>query len=147
MKVILLKDVPKVGKKYDVCSASDGFARNFLLARGLAEIATDKNIKKIDTVKKQNFDNLAIQKDLLMKNLAELDGKEIYLKEKANDKGHLFAGVHKEEIAKVVKDQLGVDVPADNIELEHPIKEMGEFEVEVKVDSKKAKLKIKIEAL
>ncbi|MCR4283828.1 MAG: 50S ribosomal protein L9 [Parcubacteria group bacterium] len=147
MKVILLKDVPKVGKKYDVINASDGFARNFLIKKCLAEVATDKNIKKIDIVKKQNIDNANIQKDLLLKNLAELDGKEIFLKEKANGKGHLFAGVHKEEIAKAVNDQINMEIPVDNIDLEHPIKEIGEFEIGVKVDSKKAKLKVKIEAI
>ncbi|PIR58097.1 MAG: 50S ribosomal protein L9 [Parcubacteria group bacterium CG10_big_fil_rev_8_21_14_0_10_38_31] len=147
MKVILLKDVPKVGKKYDVCNASDGFARNFLIARGLAEVATSKNIKRIDIAKKQSIDSTDVQRNLLLKNLAELDGKEISLKEKTNDKGHLFAGVHREEIAGAIKSQLGVDVPALNIDLEHPIKEIGEFEVEVRVDSKKAKLKVKIEAL
>lgn len=147
MKVILLKDVPKVGKKYDVCNASDGFARNFLIARGLAEVATDKNIKRVDLTKKQNVDKGNIQKDLLLKNLAQLDGKEISLKEKANDKGHLFAGVHKEEISIAIRKQINVEVPVESIELEHPIKEIGEFEVEIKIESKKAKLKIKIEAI
>lgn len=147
MKVILLKDVPKVGKKYDVVNASDGFARNFLVARGLAELATDKNIKRVDLTRKQNVDKSSIQKDLLLKNLADLDGKEISLKEKASDKGHLFAGVHKEEIVIAIKGQLGIGVLTDNIELEHPIKEIGELEVEIKVDSKKAKLKVRIEAL
>ncbi len=147
MKVILLKDVPKVGKKYDVCNPSDGFARNFLIARGLAEVATDKNIKRVDTTKKQDIDKANIQQDLLLKNLAKLDGKEILFKEKANDKGHLFAGVHKEEIAKAINSQIKVVVPIDHIDLQHPIKEIGDFEVEIKVDDKKANVKLKIEAI
>lgn len=145
MKIILLKDVPKVGKKYDVRDISDGFARNFLVARGLAEVATEKNIKKIEIAKKQANDELNIQKNLLLKNILGLDGKIIFLKEKANDKGHLFAGVRREEIRNAIKNQLSIDVPVDCIELEHPIKEIGEFDLDVKIDSKKAKIKVKIE--
>ncbi len=147
MKVILLKDVPKVGKKYDIRNASDGFARNFLIARGLAEVATEKNIKKIELAKKQASDELNLQRNLLLKNLTELDGKIISLKEKANGRGHLFAGVRREEIGNAIKSQLGIDAPVDCIELEHPIKEIGEFDLEIKIDSKKAKVKIKIEPI
>jgi len=147
MKVILLKDVPKVGKKYDVCDASNGFARNFLIARGLAELATDKNINRVGLSKKQNANKDVLQKNLLLKNIAELEGKEFLINGKANDKGHLFAGIHKEEIASAIKSQSNIDVPINHIELESPIKEVGKFELNIKVDSKKVNISVKIEAL
>ena len=98
MKIILLKDVPKVGKKHETKEVPDGYGRNFLLKRGLAEIATASAIKRVEEIKKTAAVEKKIQEDLLMKNLEDLNDITITLKEKANEEGHLFAGIHKEEI-------------------------------------------------
>lgn len=132
MKVILLQDVPKLGNKYDVKNVSDGYARNFLFPRKLGEIATEKKIKEIETKKKQGEQIREIDKDILEKNIGELDGVKISIEEKANEKGHLFAGIHKEEISKILKEQKHIDIPIELIDLEHPIKETGEHKIPVK---------------
>lgn len=131
MKIILLQDVAKVGRKYDIKNVSDGFFRNFLLPRKLAEIATLQTIKSIEIRKKQSIQEIQIQKDILEKNIASLEGVKISIKEKTNEKGHLFAGVHKEEISKILKEQKNLDIPSDLIELDHPIKEVGEYKIKV----------------
>lgn len=131
MKIILLQDVAKVGRKYDIKNVSDGFFRNFLLPRKLAEIATLQTIKSIEIRKKQSIQEIQIQKDIFEKNIASLEGVKISIKEKTNEKGHLFAGVHKEEISKILKEQKNLDIPSDLIELDHPIKEVGEYKIKV----------------
>ncbi len=132
MKVILLQDVPNVGRKYEVKNVSDGYARNFLLARNLAKIATSQAIQEIEKLKKQTEQKKEIQQDILEKNIESVDGVRLEVKEKANEKGHLFAGINKEEIAKILKEQKHIDIPAEIIVLEQPIKKIGEYKIKVK---------------
>lgn len=132
MKMILLQDVSGLGNKYDVKEVSDGYAHNFLLPKKLAELATDKIIKTAEIKKKRAEQLKEVDKDILEKNILELDGVKILIEEKANDKGHLFAGMHKEEISKILKEQKRIEIPAELIDLEHPIKETGEHKIQVK---------------
>ncbi len=145
MKVILLKDVSKVGRKYETKNVPDGYARNFLIKNGLAEMATDAAVKKVDAIKKAAEAERKIQEDLLMKNLGDINGITITLKEKANEEGHLFAGIHKEEIISEIKKETRLDMLPEYIDLEKPIKKTGEFEITVSVSGKKAKFKLVVE--
>lgn len=145
MKVILLQDVPKIGRKYDVKEVSNGYGRNFLLAQGLAEIATEKAINGVAKQKAQHSEERKIQEDLLMKNLEDLNDVTIVMQEKANELGHLFAGIHKEEIIPVIKEQTHLDMDADHIVLEHPIKELGDHNIDVEVGDKKVTFKLTVE--
>lgn len=145
MKVILLKDVPGKGKKYDVKEVSDGYAKNFLIANKMAELATDKAIAKVEVLKKQNAEERQINEDLLMKNLEDINGIVVVMKENANESGHLFAGVHKEEVVKAMREQTRLAVNPDFIEMDKPVKELGEFEIPVLVKGKTAKFKLVVE--
>ena len=145
MKVVLLQTVPKVGKQYEVKEVSRGFAQNFLFPQKLAEIATEKAMKSIEK-KKQNSDVEAkIHEDLLIKNIVDMDGVTIIMQEKANEKGHLFAGVHKDEIVPEIKKQTQLEIDPEFIQLEEPIKELGEHEIEISAHNKSAKFTLKIE--
>ena len=139
MKIILNQDIPKVGKKYDVKNVADGYALNFLIPRGLAMAATVGALKKLEIAKTQLTVEKKVQEDLLIKNLKSLDGAKIEIAEKANDKGHLFAGLHKEQIIPEIKKQTGLDVLPEFLVLDRPIKETGEQMIEVKVQDKTAK--------
>lgn len=132
MKIILLQDVQNVGKKYEVKNISDGFARNFLFPRKLAEIATNETIKSFDIKRKQTEDERKIHSDLLEKNLESINGLKISIKEKTNEKGHLFAAIHPKEIVEIIKKQSHIDISEDMIKLDKPIKEIGEHEIKVK---------------
>ncbi|MFA4890069.1 MAG: 50S ribosomal protein L9 [Candidatus Paceibacterota bacterium] len=132
MRVILLHDVPNVGKKYEVKNVSDGFARNFLFAKKLAEVATTQTIQNIETKKKQDEQKKEVDKNILGKNIAALDEVKISIKEKTNEKGHLFAAIHTKEIAKALKEQKQIEIPEEMIGLEKPIKEKGEYKIKVK---------------
>lgn len=147
MKIILLKDVKGLGKKYDVKEAKDGYVLNLLIPKGLAVHATDKNTKDIDLKKRADLEHRKIQEDLLLMNLKELGGIKIEMSEKANDKGHLFAGIHKDRIVDEVKKQAKIDILSEFIILEKPIKEVGEHDISVKVADRTTKFKLIVKAL
>jgi len=132
MKIILLKDIPKIGNKFDIKNVSDGYAFNFLIPNKLAEFAASKKIKEIETMKFRYKEENKLQKDLFIKNMKALNSVKIYMEEKANKKGHLFGGIHKEEIAAELKKQSHIDIKPEYIQLEHLIKETGEFDISVK---------------
>ena len=147
MKVILLKDVAKLGKRFDIKEVSSGHALNLLIPQGLVVTATADTIKRIDVMKKQAEGEKAIHEELLVKNIKGLDGVTITIVGKANDKGHLFAGIHREEVAKEIEKQTQLQVEPSFIQLEHPLKELGEHEVVVKGGGKQAKFKVVVAKL
>ena len=136
MKVILLKHVPKTGNKHDIVNVSDGFALNSLFPKGLAERATPQTIKRIEDLKTAEEAQRLVREDLLLKNLSDLNDVKITIEGKANDKGHFFAGINKDEIIKALKEQKHIDMDAEHIILDKPLKEVGEHKVDVKVQDK-----------
>ena len=146
MKVILLKSVPKIGKKYDVMDVSSGFAMNSLFPRGLAELATPKGLVRVKELKAAEEVERKVREDLLLKNLGDIAAASITLEGKANAKGHLFAGLHKAELIAALKDQARVDITEEYIVLEKPIKEVGVHKVEVKVQDKSAEFTLTVKA-
>lgn len=145
MKVIFLKDVPRVGKKYDVKEISDGYAMNFLLPKKLVEIATAKTIQDLEIRKKTIAIERGVQNDLLVKNLEEIKGKTLHIKVKADEKGHLFKGIHGKEIVEEMHKQHHADISEEFIVLEKPIKEVGEHEIQISIAGKKSSFKLIIE--
>lgn len=145
MKVIFLKDVPRVGKKNDIKDVNDGYAQNFLLARGLAELATPNKISELEKRMKNILVENQIEENLLMRNLEEIKDKSITLKEKANDKGHLFSAIHKKEIIDAMLKQNHITLSEDILDLDKPIKEIGEFEIKVSIKNKKSFFKLIVE--
>ncbi|MBI4692217.1 MAG: 50S ribosomal protein L9 [Candidatus Terrybacteria bacterium] len=132
MKIILLQDVPNAGRKYEIKNVSDGYARNFLFPRKLAEIAAPKSIQAMEIKRKQLEQKKQIQQDLFEKNLESLNGAKVVIKEKTNEKGHLFAAIHPKEISRAIKEQHHIDIPPEMIELDKPIKEKGEYKIKIK---------------
>jgi len=147
MKVILLQDVPKIGKKYEVKEVSGGYASNFLFPRKLASVATPEATLKAETERKRTDDMKKMQEDLLSKNMEGISKIKITLQEKANEAGHLYSKVQAKEIAKAVKVQTGLDVEEHFIELKESIKTIGEHEITVLAHGKKAIFVLNIEEL
>ncbi len=136
MKIILLQDIKNLGDAGDVKEVTDGYARNFLLPKKLAEMATKEAIKKA-TKKKQKTKELQNEKTEELKTLAKkLEGKKIVIKAKEKD-GKLFGSVGKKEIAE----NLGNEINEDMIELEENIKEIGKKEIIINFGSS---IKIKV---
>ncbi len=133
MKVILLRDVPTVGRKYETREVADGYARNFLIARGLARQATEKIEKEFARLRTQTNANKEVQQKLLKKELSALKGQTITLTREANKEGHLFAGVRADDICVALSQTLGVSLKPEHIGLEKPIKAIGLYTIIVKV--------------
>lgn len=147
MKVILLEDVTKIGMRYEIKDVSNGYAANYLIPNKLAEFATSQKIK-ISKQKKQQYEKeLNLKKESLLKNIKALNNESIEIKDKTNEKGYLFKGIHKEDIVKALYEQTGAEISPDVLVLKHPIKEVGEHKIDVKYEDKKTSFKLIVSAL
>ncbi len=146
MKIILLKDVPKVGRKYDTKEVSEGYAANLLIPRGLAVAATPSAVKAIAVEKSKIEGEKKVHEELLAKNLEALDGKTITIKEKLNEKGHLFAAIHKPEVMAAIESQVRVQINPENLIMEKPLKEGGDHVLEAKGSGKCIKFTLSIKS-
>jgi large subunit ribosomal protein L9 len=146
MKVILLSNVPKVGKKYDVVDVAPGYARNFLLAQGLGEAVTKANEKRVLALEVKREAETLRQTALLEKAFAGVSNAVITLKRAANEEGHPYAGVTREDLATELGKAIGAALEAQHIDLEKPLKALGEFTVTAKVGEKHASFKVVVEA-
>ncbi len=146
MEVILLKDVAKVGKKFDIVHVSEGYAINFLIPKGFAQAATPSARKSIETQKARLGAHHRAHDEALEQDIASLEGKKISLVEKVNDKGHLFGSLHPEKVVEAIYNQLGVSIPQDCLMLDEPIKNAGDTPVVLQSGKTKATLTVSIEA-
>jgi large subunit ribosomal protein L9 len=147
MKIILLKDIKTVGKKYDIKEVNTGHALNMLIPRGLAIAATDSAIKRVETEKAKMAGEMKVQHELLVQNIKAIEATTLTIVGKANDKGHLFAGIHADEIVKQLHAQARIEIEPSFVELEHPLKTVGEYVIIIKAGGKSAELKIVVKAL
>lgn len=133
MKVILLEDVKKLGKKGDVVEVSDGYARNYVIPRKLGLEATSKNMNDL---KLQNANKEKVAKENLdaAKAFAEQMEKEhVVVSIKGGEGGRTFGSVSSKEIAQAYKEQCGKEIDKKKIILPEPIKNFGVYEVGVKL--------------
>ena len=133
MKVILLEDVKSLGKKGQIVDVSDGYARNFILAKKLGLEATSKNLNDLK-LKKAHEDKLAAQRLQEAKDFAaKLEGLQVTLKIKSGEGGKLFGSISSKEIAEAAKEQLGLEIDKKKLVLPNPIKAIGTTDVPVKL--------------
>jgi large subunit ribosomal protein L9 len=133
MRVILLKDIKNLGKKYEVKEVKAGYARNFLIPKGLAKPATKKallwlNIQKEMKEKKEEEDFKKTQELV-----SAVDGREVTFSVKIGKKNQLFEAITSQKISEKLK-ELGFNIKKSQINLEKPIKELGEFPVKIEFD-------------
>lgn len=143
MKVILLEDVKSLGKKGEVVSVNDGYARNFILKKNLGIEATSKSMNDLK-LQKQNEEKVAAENLEKAKKLGEeLEGKSVTLSIKAGSGGRAFGSVSTKEISAAAKEQLGYDLDKKKMHLNEPIKSIGTFHVPIKLHPKvTAELKV-----
>ena len=148
MKVILLQDVNKVGKKGDLVEASDSYARNVLIRRKLAVEATGQAINDLK-LKKANDEKVAEENLEKAKELKEkLDRSSVVIRAKTGEGDKLFGSISGKEIAEAAKEQLGIELDRRKIVVDNPIKTIGTMSVIVKLHPKvKAELTVKVEKL
>lgn len=130
MKVILLQDVENTGKKFEVKEVADGHANNLLIPQGLAKPATKEALAWLE-VQKELVSKVAEEGLKKAQELASgLDDREVSIAMKVGDEGQLFESVNVQKIAERLK-EMGFDVTKNQIKLEQPIKNLGEFPVKV----------------
>ena len=133
MKVILLQDVESLGKKYEVKEVKPGYARNFLLPEKLARPATKEALKWLGDQKE--FIEKEAEEDLKKAQAlaSNLDGLELTIAVKVGEEGQLFESINSQKIVEKMK-ELGFEVKKSQVVLENPIKELGEFSVNISLD-------------
>ncbi|MBE5937571.1 MAG: 50S ribosomal protein L9 [Lachnospiraceae bacterium] len=146
MKVILLSDVKSLGKKGDLVEASDGYARNFLLKKGLGVEATPKNLNDLK-LKNANEEKQRQEIYEQAKELANnLKDKSVTMSIKTGGNGKAFGSVSTKEIASEIKAQLGYDIDKKKMTLNNPIKSEGSYHVTIKLHPKvSVELKVVVE--
>lgn len=133
MKIVLLEDVEKTGKKYDVKEVADGFARNFLIAKNLAKPATEE-MEKWAKLQKEMMEKKAEEGlEKIQKTASAIDGQEVIIEVKLGPEGQLFESINAQKITEKLK-EMGFEVKKTQIELAEPLKETGEYPVKIKFD-------------
>lgn len=148
MKVILLTDVPKIGRKGELKEVSDGFANNMLIRKGLAALATAEAQAKL--AKEAKGKTAAQEKALrqAQRDKKELEHHTFRVKVKVGDKGQLFSGVHEKEIAAAIYQKTKIIIDPPKIDTHHGIKQLGEHIIDIKLGQGiTAKTKINLEKL
>jgi len=132
MKIILLQDEKKLGKKGDIIEASEGYARNYILPKKIGVKANEEKVAQ---------ENLDAAKALA----TELETKQVVVKIKAGEGGRTFGSVSSKEIATACKEQHGIEIDKKKIQLPESLKNFGSYEVTVKLHPQvAAKLTVKV---
>ena len=133
MRVILLQDIINVGKKYEIKEVKNGYARNFLLVKGLAKPVTKEALLWLETQKE--IETKKVEEDLKKSQelASAVDDQEVNIAVKIGPEGQLFEGVSAQKIAEKLK-EMGFEIKKTQIDLPKPIKELGEFPVKIKFE-------------
>jgi len=132
MKVLLIKDVKSLGKKGEIKEVKDGYGQNFLIAKGMAKLATP------DVVEAWKAEQARIEKELketlerLEKEKKELEANRVVIVKKLAPAG-IQGSVGKDDIAKAIKEQLGIEIDKKTVELKKALKTVGEHKVDIKL--------------
>lgn len=132
MKVILREDVDKLGRMGDLVNVADGYARNFLLPRNMAALATTKNIKSLEHEKRVIADRIKKEKTAAEEEAKKISAVSVSIPVQVGEEGKLFGSVTSKDIADAIAAQ-GFEIDKRRVQLEKPIKEVGTFMVPVKV--------------
>jgi large subunit ribosomal protein L9 len=132
MKVILLDDVPKVGRRGEVRDVADGYARNFLIPKKLALGATAGNMKNLEHIRRQHDAKASRIKGDAEALRGRLESLTLEVSRQASEEGKLFGSVTSQDVADFLQAN-GITVERRRIHLEEPIKALGEHTVEVRI--------------
>jgi large subunit ribosomal protein L9 len=129
MQVILRADVSSLGKRGDICDVADGYARNFLLPRGLAMKATPGAVEQAAAMRRSRDVRDAHDRAEAEQAIQGLIGRTFTVTARAGAEGKLYGSVGPAEIADLIQAQAGLTIDRRQVELDEPIKELGDHEV------------------
>ncbi|MBI2065772.1 MAG: 50S ribosomal protein L9 [Candidatus Zambryskibacteria bacterium] len=131
MKIILLKDIKGVGKRFEEKEVSNGYAANFLIPRKLATSISGASAATVKTLKEQEEKARQKKVETFAENISKTAGAILEVKMRANEQGHLFEKITVEKVSEILNKELGIMIDPEQISLENPIKELGSFEIPV----------------
>lgn len=142
MEVILLEDVPVLGKMGEIIKVADGYGRNYLIPKGLAKVATSKNVKALEHDKRLIEHKRNRVKKQAQKLAEKIESLSITIPQAVGEQDKLYGSVTSMDIERYLK-QEGIEIERKHIELEEPIKSLGIYNINVKVHPEvSAKLKV-----
>jgi large subunit ribosomal protein L9 len=144
MKVILLKNHPKLGKEGEIKNVADGYALNSLFPAGIAAPATSERVKTASEKKEKIIKELTQKQKEIQEMVQKLESNALTLVKEASDKGKLFAAVTLEEILSGLKDQAKIALDKGEVVLENQIKEIGDHSIKIKVGDTQVNLKLSV---
>jgi large subunit ribosomal protein L9 len=131
MQIILAKDVETLGQKGDVVTVSDGYARNYLVPKGMALVASKGALRQAEQMRRAREEAVRKAKEEAVARVALLGSSPVYISARAGEEGKLFGSVTKNDIARAIQDQLEQDVDSRQVRLDDPLRRLGNFSVEV----------------
>lgn len=131
MRIILLQDIKKIGKKYEIKEVKSGFARNYLIPQKLAKIADEKTIIWAKEQQEKEIKKAEKKFEKITDLISRIDGLEVEFKMKTGENNQIFEKITEQKISKRLK-EMKYDIGTAKIELEKPLAEMGEFPVKIK---------------
>jgi large subunit ribosomal protein L9 len=133
MKIILADDVTNVGTKGEVVSVADGYARNYLIPKGLAIFATKGTLRQAEQMRKAREEQEQRVKEEAAAKVAHFASSPVYISARAGEGGRLFGSVTRSDVARGIHDQLDEEIDRHKIVLEDPIRTLGSHHVEVRL--------------
>jgi len=143
MRVVFLTDVASKGKRGDIRDVADGYARNFLLPRGLALPATPSAIKATQTLSKERAERQAREKQMINEVAQRFEGTELLFKAKAGAKGRLHGSITSTAIASRLSKIADFEIDRKRVNLDQPLHELGTHEIKVNLGPE-SEIKIKV---
>jgi large subunit ribosomal protein L9 len=131
MQIILAKDVETLGQKGDVVTVSDGYARNYLVPKGMALVASKGALRQAEQMRRAREEAVRKAKDEAVARVALLGSSPVYISARAGEEGKLFGSVTKNDIARAIQDQLEQDIDSRQVRLDDPLRRLGTFSIEV----------------
>lgn len=133
MKVLLIKDVPELGTAGEVYAVAGGYARNYLMPRRMAVLATKGALKQAEEIKQAALRTRARERANAEAQAEMIKGKKLLFTANAGDNNRLYGSVTAAEIAERLAEACGFEVDRRRIELEHPIRELGVFDLSIRL--------------
>ncbi len=131
MKVILSGDVDTLGRKGDVVTVADGYARNFLVPKGLALRATKGTLRQSEQMRRAREDQERKRKEAAAQKVSVLGSQPVYISARAGEGGKLFGSVTRSDVSRAVEEQLGEAIDRHQVRLDEPIRRTGSHQVEI----------------